>query len=94
MLAESNVLTVLSRTEALCEQRIGLLAPLNFAVPGPGPVIGLTMRKDWKPNPIQSAFLEALRRASHELARDLALENDGAGDAEIRLPALAGRETD
>ena len=68
------MLTVLSRTEALCEQRIGLLEPLNFTVPGPGPVIGLTMRKDWTPHPIQAAFLEALRRASHELVRGLALE--------------------
>ena len=89
VLAESNVLTVLSRTEALCEQRIGLLAPLNFAVPGPGPVIGLTMRKDWKPNPIQAAFLEALRRASHDLARGLALENAGSSEFSASLPALA-----
>ena len=50
MLAESNVLSVLSWTEALCEQRIGLLAPMRFAVPVPGPVIGLTMRKDWQPH--------------------------------------------
>jgi LysR family transcriptional regulator of gallate degradation len=89
VLAESNVLTVLSCTEALCEQRIGLLAPLSFAVPGPGPVIGLTMRKDWQPNPIQAAFLEALRRASHEVSRGPALEKDVEGEV-IRLTALAG----
>jgi len=74
MLAESDVLTVLSWSEALCEQRIGLLAPLNFAVPGPGPVMGLTMRKDWEPNSIQAAFLDALRRASRELSRGRKLE--------------------
>jgi LysR family transcriptional regulator of gallate degradation len=73
-LAESNVLSVLSWTEALCEQRIGLLSPLNFKVPGPGPVIGLTMRQDWKPNEIQSGFLDALRRASRELARGRKVE--------------------
>ena len=73
VLAESDVLTVLSRTEAICEQRIGLLAPLRFAVPGPGPVIGLTMRKGWQPGPIQAAFLDALRRASRELARGVGL---------------------
>jgi LysR family transcriptional regulator of gallate degradation len=73
-LAESNVLSVLSWTEALCEQRIGLLAPLNFKVPGPGPVIGLTMRQDWKPNEIQAGFLDALRRASRELARGRKVE--------------------
>jgi LysR family transcriptional regulator, regulator for genes of the gallate degradation pathway len=81
MLAESDVLTVLSWSEALCEQRIGLLAPLNFAVPGPGPVMGLTMRKDWEPNPIQAAFLDALRRASRELSRGRKLE--------VALPDLA-----
>jgi LysR family transcriptional regulator of gallate degradation len=73
-LAESNVLSVLSWTEALCEQRIGLLSPLNFKVPGPGPVIGLTMRQDWKPNEIQAGFLDALRRASRELARGRKVE--------------------
>jgi LysR family transcriptional regulator of gallate degradation len=81
MLAESNVLTVLSWTETLCEQRIGLLAPVEFKVPGPGPVIGLTMRQDWQPNAIQLAFLDALRRASLELARGRKAENclvDGA----------------
>ena len=74
MLAESNLLTVLSWSEALCEQRIGLLAPLKFKVPGPGPVMGLTMRKDWQPSPIQTAFLDALRRASRELSRGRKLE--------------------
>lgn len=77
MLAESNVLTVLSWTEALCEQRIGLLAPLSFVVAGPGPVIGLTMRKDWKANPIQGAFLDALRRAGRELSLEPALVKRG-----------------
>jgi len=75
MLAESNMLTVLSWTEALLEQRIGLLAPLKFAVPGPGPVIGLTMRKDWKPNEVQAAFLDALRRAGVRLSRSSELED-------------------
>jgi DNA-binding transcriptional LysR family regulator len=69
MLAESDVLTVLSWSESLAEKRIGLLASLNFAVPGPGPVMGLTMRKDWQPDPIQATFLDALRRASRELSR-------------------------
>jgi DNA-binding transcriptional LysR family regulator len=78
VLAESNVLTVLSRTEALCEQRLGLLTPLRFAVSGPGPVIGLTMRKDWQPTPIQAAFLDALRRASRDLAHGSA---PGAGQS-------------
>ncbi|HUO23892.1 MAG TPA: LysR family transcriptional regulator [Caulobacteraceae bacterium] len=66
-LAESNALTVLSWTEALCEQRIGLLAPLNFEVPPPGPVIGLTTRREWEPTAVQAAFVDALRKASREL---------------------------
>jgi LysR family transcriptional regulator, regulator for genes of the gallate degradation pathway len=90
VLAESNLLTVLSWSEALCEKRIGMLAPLGFAVPGPGPVIGLTMRKGWKPNPVQSAFLDALRRASRDLSRGLTLAKGADGEVEIRRFASAG----
>jgi DNA-binding transcriptional LysR family regulator len=89
MLAESNVLSVLSWTEALCEQRIGLLQPLRFAVPGPGPVIGLTMRKEWNPNPIQAAFLDALRNASRDLSRGPPLKKDLEKEVGLRLVALA-----
>jgi len=74
MLAESNLLSVLSWTEALCEQRIGLLTPLKFKVAGAGPVIGLTMRKDWKPNAVQAEFLDILRQVSADLSRGRELE--------------------
>ncbi|HVV92711.1 MAG TPA: LysR family transcriptional regulator [Hyphomicrobiales bacterium] len=66
-LIESDMLTVLSLTEVLCEQRVGILTGLGFAVPGEGPVVGITMRKDWKPNDVQSVFLEAIKRTSREL---------------------------
>lgn len=67
MLAESDMLSVLSGTELLSENRIGLLAGLPFEVPGEGPIVGVTMRKGWEPNDIQGAFLQALKRASREL---------------------------
>ena len=90
-LSESNALTVLSWTEALCEQRIGLLAPVKFAVPGPGPIIGLTMRNYWTPNPIQAAFLDALRRASRDLSRGPTLLPANPVEAEA-LPAAVLEE--
>jgi len=54
-------------TEMLCEQRIGALAAVPFEVPGDGTVIGITMRKDWKPNEIQGAFIDSLKRGALQL---------------------------
>lgn len=73
-LLESNMLTVLSLTEVLCEQRIGLLTGLKFAVPDEGPVVGITTRKDWRPNEMQGAFLEAVRCTSRRLQREQGFE--------------------
>ncbi|MFI4886753.1 MAG: LysR family transcriptional regulator [Steroidobacterales bacterium] len=67
LLAESDMLSVLSRTELLSEERIGLVAGLPFDVPGEGPIVGNTMRKGWEPNENQAPFLQALKRASREL---------------------------
>jgi DNA-binding transcriptional LysR family regulator len=91
LLDETDALTVLSRSEALCEERMGLLAPLSFPIPGPGPVIGLTMRNQWKPNPIQAAFLDALRRAGRDLPWGPEPEQEIEPPVRIRLSTLGGR---
>jgi len=66
MLAESDMLSVLSGTELLSEERIGLLAGLAFDVPGEGPIVGVTTRQGWEPNEIQAGFLQALKHASRD----------------------------
>jgi hypothetical protein len=89
-LLESDMLAILSWTEMLCEQRIGALAAVPFEVPGDGPVIGITMRKDWKPNEIQGAFIDSLKRGA------LQLDNGGrfaSGDVDFasdRVVAVGG----
>jgi DNA-binding transcriptional LysR family regulator len=77
MLLESDMLTVLSLTEMLSEQRIGLLAPVDFDVPGEGSMVGITTRRDWQPNDVQSAFLAAIKRASGELRHQHGFETAG-----------------
>ena len=68
ILAESDMMTVLSRFEAIGEQKTGPLTVLNFRVPGPGRVVGFIKNKDWTPNATQAAFMEALRRAARQLS--------------------------
>jgi DNA-binding transcriptional LysR family regulator len=59
---DTEMLTVLSWTEVLNERRFGLLAPLSIEVPWEGPQVGITTRREWKPNDIQAAFLANLKR--------------------------------
>ncbi len=59
---DTEMLTVLSWTEALSERRFGLLAPLSIEVPWDGPLVGITTKRDWQPNDVQEAFLGALKR--------------------------------
>lgn len=61
-LADTDMLTVLSWTEALSERRFGLLAPLPLEVPWDGPRVGITTKREWQPNDVQSAFLNNLKR--------------------------------
>ncbi len=61
-LFDTEMLTVLSWTEVLVERRFGLLAPLAIEVPWDGPLVGITMKREWQPNEIQAAFLGNLKR--------------------------------
>lgn len=61
-LYDDEMLTVLSWTEVLSERRLGFLAPLAVEVPWEGPLVGITSRRDWKPNEIQEVFLNTLKR--------------------------------
>lgn len=61
-LSDTDMLTVLSWTEVLSEQRFGLLAALPFEAPWDGPLVGITTKREWRPNEIQAAFLTNLKR--------------------------------
>lgn len=78
-LIESDMLTVLSLTEMLSEQRMGLLAPVDFDVPGEGSMVGITTRRDWQPNEVQAPFLAAIKRASRELRHAHGFETGNIG---------------
>lgn len=67
-LSDTDMLTVLSWTEALSERRFGLLAPLPVVVPWNEPVVGITRHHDWKPTEVQEAFLNSLRRNADAIA--------------------------
>jgi len=59
---DTEMLTVLSWTEVLSERRFGLLAPLSIEVPWDEPLVGITTKREWQPNEVQSAFLTNLKR--------------------------------
>jgi DNA-binding transcriptional LysR family regulator len=59
---DTEMLTVLSWSEVLSERRFGLLAPLSIDVPWDGPLVGITTKREWRPNDIQAAFLGNLKR--------------------------------
>jgi DNA-binding transcriptional LysR family regulator len=62
VLFDTEMLTVLSWTEVLSERRFGLIAPLSIEVPWDGPLVGITMKREWQPTEIQAAFLSNLKR--------------------------------
>jgi len=64
LLLESDRLTIVSRRQILYEERAGLLAPLDFDLPGSRRYIGATMRADWHPTALQSEFLAMLRNVA------------------------------
>lgn len=70
-LTETDMLTVLSRTEMLSEQKFGMLAQLALEVPWSEPVVGITRHVDWKPNEIQQGFLDSIRRNAAVIAQTL-----------------------
>lgn len=63
-LSDTEMLTILSWTEMLSERRFGLLTTLPVDVSWNDPIVGITRHRDWRPNPLQEAFLSSLRRNS------------------------------
>jgi LysR family transcriptional regulator of gallate degradation len=63
LLLEGDWLTVMSRDQFLFEQRAGLLKEIASGIGGMRREIGLTLRQDWHPTPLQDAFLTMIKAA-------------------------------
>jgi LysR family transcriptional regulator, regulator for genes of the gallate degradation pathway len=63
LLLSSDMLTLLSPHQIRRDRDMGLLASLPVALAGAERPIGLTVRRGWRPTPVQQDFLVALRRA-------------------------------
>lgn len=66
-MAQSDRLTLLTRSELLSEEAAGVFTALPYPGLDSAPVIGITTRKDWTPSAEKQAFLELL----HERGRTL-----------------------
>lgn len=66
MLAESDKLTLLSQRQIIFEQAAGLLDIVPVTIPDAERPIGLTVRKDWLPTPLQTEFIELVRHLAAE----------------------------
>lgn len=62
LLLESERLTLLSAHQIEPEIRHGMLEILPFDAGDTARTIGYTLRRDWRPTPLQTAFLELLER--------------------------------
>lgn len=60
LLLKSDRLAILSRRQVTYEEQTGLLTSLPVALKDPPRPIGLTLRQNWHPTRLQSAFLDAL----------------------------------
>lgn len=71
ILAETDFLTLLSPQQVALEIRSGVLAVIGSEPELSGRVIGVTMRRDWRPTRAQARFLEALTQAAEDSANQL-----------------------
>lgn len=63
---DSDRLTLLSARQVEYEVRLGLLRTLAFPMSHTRRTIGLTVRRRWRPTPIQCRFFELLRHCSRD----------------------------
>jgi LysR family transcriptional regulator of gallate degradation len=79
-LSDTDMLTMLSWTEVLSERRFGLLAPLAVEVSWDSPIVGITTRREWRPNEVQAAFIANLKRNAAAIAADARHRVDSTPD--------------
>ena len=60
ILRDSDFLTLLSPDQVALEVKAGILATIDAELDLPGRLIGVTLRADWRPTPLQARFLDLL----------------------------------
>ncbi|WP_168991584.1 LysR family transcriptional regulator [Paraburkholderia sp. UYCP14C] len=90
-LYDAEMLTVLSWTEVLSERRFGFIAPLPVDVPWDGPIVGITTKRDWRPNDVQAAFLHHLKRNATAIAGESVAQPEAAALDLPERPAAAAK---
>ncbi|WP_435171201.1 LysR substrate-binding domain-containing protein [Falsirhodobacter sp. 1013] len=66
MMLEDDWLTLMSRDQFAFERRAGLLVEIARATEVPRRQLGLTVRADWRPTQLQSAFVDMFRAITEE----------------------------
>jgi LysR family transcriptional regulator of gallate degradation len=72
ILAESDHVSLLTRYETACEQRVGQLVPVHFAPAYAPASLGITTRVGWLPTQLQLGFLALLRNHALSLSESQA----------------------
>jgi DNA-binding transcriptional LysR family regulator len=67
LLAESDRVTLLNRYEALSEKKMGILTTLHYKLPSIARNVQVTTRRNWLPTPLQSRFIDLLRKHARRL---------------------------
>ncbi len=70
VLAQSDFLTLLSRTQVSAEIEAGLLIQIRSCIPDTPRAIGAITRRDWHPTELQKRFLTILRQVGAKQASD------------------------
>ncbi len=70
LLTDGDFLTLLSPDQVALQIRSGLLAQIGEPVEGSSRIVGITMRRSWRPTAIQRRFLDILREMGAELATE------------------------
>ena len=66
LLARGEYLSIASKRQIEVDLELGTMVTLPIDLPGSGRPIGLTMRTDWKPTPMQKRFVDLLSQESSQ----------------------------
>ena len=70
LLARGNYVSIASVRQIEVDEQMGTMVQLPIELPDSERAIGLTFRKDWSATPVQSRFLDIIRRISSDPRRD------------------------
>lgn len=84
LLANTDRLTLLSRQEALADQRMGIVSIVPFEFSSITPAFGVVTRKGWLPTRVQHEFLQLLR--------DVVSETESVGTTKSEEESIVARK--